>query len=422
MTSAYETHSRFFQYRGNELFVENVLLREIAQSYGTPTYVYSQNAILDAFNGYRRGLDGLPHLVAFAVKANGNQAILHTLAQAGSGADLTSGGELALALRSGIPADRMIYSGVGKTDEEIREALRAGILMFNVESEPELETIDRLAQEVQKRAPVSFRVNPDIDAKTHPKITTGLREHKFGIFWESAVELYRKAAKMKGIEIMGISSHIGSSLQDATPLLQALDRLLELKNALRGAGIEISRLDLGGGLGIQYQSENPDLPEEYAAKVREKIRSSGATLILEPGRSIVGNAGVIVCRVLYVKRTADRTFIIVDAAMNDLARPAIYGAYHEIVPVRLSGEEQELVDVAGPICESSDVFGKQRPLPPCQPGDLLAICSAGAYGFAMASRYNGRVMPAEAMAEGERHWLIRRRETYEDLFRHQMGF
>lgn len=420
MTVSYPTNSRFFTYREGALYAESVPVKEIAETYGTPTYVYSSAAVLEAFDGYKRGLEGIPSLIAYAVKANGNLSILNLLAKAGAGADLTSGGELYVALRGGIPAERMVFSGVGKTDEEIEQGLQAGILMFNVESEPELENIARIAQSMGKKAPIAVRVNPNIDAKTHPKISTGLKEHKFGIPWEQAEAVYQKAAQMEWIEVRGIAAHIGSSLMDVSPLLQALDKLLSLRKSLIEKGIEIPYLDIGGGLGIQYQDTVPAMPEEYTRQVRERIKESGVTLILEPGRSIVGNAGILITKVQYVKKTDDRTFVVVDAGMNDLARPAIYGAYHQIVPVEPQGLATELVDVVGPICESSDVFGKERNLPSCKAGDYLALCSAGAYGFAMSSHYNGRVKPAEVMVEGDVHRLVRKRETYEELCRHQL--
>lgn len=420
MNQIYPTNSRFFSYRDGELFAESVRVQDLAEVYGTPTYIYSSAAILEAFNGYRKGLEGIPHIIAYAVKANGNLSILNMLAKAGAGADLTSGGELYVSLRGGIPAERMVFSGVGKTDEEIEQGLQAGILMFNIESEAELENIARIAKRLAVTAPISVRVNPNIDAKTHPKISTGLKEHKFGVAWENVIALYEQAARMENIEIRGIAAHIGSSLADISPLMQALDKILELRQTLIGKGIEIPYLDIGGGLGIQYKDESPTLPEEYAQKLYEKIRDAGVTLIVEPGRSIVGNAGILICRVQYVKRNDEHAFVVVDAGMNDLARPAIYGAFHQIVPVIAGSDAGENVHVVGPICESSDVFGRDRHLPICNTGDLLAICSAGAYGFAMASHYNGRIKPAEVMVEDTHHRLVRKRETYEDLCRHQI--
>ncbi len=416
----YSTKSRYFEYRKGELFVENVPMRKIHMQYGTPTYVYSKAAILDAFEEYQRGLEGVPHLVAFAVKANGNVNILKMLAQRGAGADLTSGGELYLSLRAGIPGSRIVFSGVGKTDREISEALAAGILMFNIESEPELDNIAKLAGEEGLVAPISIRVNPNIDAKTHPKISTGLKEHKFGVAVERAMDLYRKAATIDSLEIAGISAHIGSSLMDEGPLLHALEKILEIKKQLEQEDISIKYLDIGGGLGIQYEYKAPTRPEDYAHQLKEKIKDKGVTLILEPGRSLVGNAAMLLCRVQYVKRSDDRTFLVVDAGMNGLARPAIYDAYHAIIPVQHRDGQMEQADIVGPVCESSDVFGKQRSLPASETGDLLAICSAGAYGFAMASHYNGRIKPAEVMVDGDTMAVIRERETYDDLCRNQV--
>ncbi len=420
MSKVFEVPSNYFTYRNHVLCAEEVPFPEITEYYGTPTYVYSQNHIIDAYRGYGQGLADIPHIIAFAVKANGNLSILRTLANEGAGADLTSGGELATALRGGISPQKMVFSGVGKTEQEIREGLQAGILMFNVESKAELHKINLISNQIKKKASISFRVNPNIDPNTHPKISTGLKEHKFGIPFESAIELYEQAASLENINVLGISSHIGSSMLDTSPLLQALEKLLDLKEQLSKRGIQVAYLDLGGGLGIRYEDENPEKPEEYASKLASRLRDEDVTLILEPGRSITGNAGLIVSRVVYVKRTKDKTFLVIDAAMNDLARPAIYDAYHEIVPVKRKNTPLEVTDVVGPICESSDVFGKERELPTLQEGDLVAICSAGAYGFAMASRYNGRLMPAEVMVNGHEHRLIRQRETYEDLFTHQV--
>ncbi|MBI1387718.1 MAG: diaminopimelate decarboxylase [bacterium] len=414
------TNSRFFAYRDGDLFAESISVRSLAEQYGTPLYVYSREAMLEVFDGYRRGLEGIPHLICYAIKANGNIALIKQLAERGAGADLTSGGELALAQKAGVPGERIVFSGVGKTRDEIEYALNAGILMLNVESEPELEAIDQIAGEMGKKAPVAIRVNPNIDAKTHPKISTGLREHKFGVPFEECAPLYERAAAMPNIEVRGMASHIGSSLADASPLLQALNRLLGLRDDLKSKGIEISYVDVGGGLGIRYQGESPLTSHEFASELKKRIEGAGVTLVIEPGRSIMGNAAVLVCRTVYVKKTSYRTFAVVDAAMNDLARPAIYGAHHNIVPVCAKEGTLQKIDVVGPICESSDVFGKDRELPELQSGDLLAICSAGAYGYAMASYYNGRVRPAEVLVEGSEARLIRLRETYDDLWRNQV--
>lgn len=420
MTPVFDTKSRCFTYRDHSLYVEDLSVQDLIAQYGSPLYVYSQKAILDILHQYTTGLDDIPHLVAFAVKANGSLAILNRLSQEGAGADLTSGGELYLSLKAGIPGSRMIYSGVGKTDQEIHLALQTGILMFNVESEPELDRIAELAKQTGKIAPIAVRVNPNIDPKTHPKISTGLKGHKFGIPVDQAKSIYKKAAKMDSIRIVGIASHIGSSLMDTAPLLQALDLLLEFRQDLINQGMDVPYLDIGGGLGIQYESHSPEKPFEYAKKLKERVKHAGVTLVLEPGRSIVGNAGLLLCQVTFVKRNEDKIFVVVDVGMNSLARPAIYGAYHDIIPASTNCTEFIKADVVGPICESSDVFGKDRSLPPCKTGDILAICSAGAYGYAMSSNYNGQLRPAEVLVEGNQHRLIRQRETYEDLLRGQI--
>lgn len=420
MSNTFNTHSSFFAYQQNTLFCESVELESLAKEYGTPTYVYSKAAVLDAFHGYQKGLEGIPHIIAFAVKANGNLSILNMLGKEGAGADLTSGGELHSALKAGIPSEKIVFSGVGKTDVEIKDAIEAGVLMLNIESEPELDNIQAIAASLGKTAGIAVRVNPNIDAKTHPKISTGLKEHKFGVPAERAVALYERAASLPNIEIRGIAAHVGSSLPDTEPLLHAVEKLLDFKGQLKAKNIEINYLDVGGGLGIQYENENQETPNQYASKLKDRLKDEDVTIVVEPGRSIVGNAGVLVTQISYVKRTDDRIFVVVDAGMNDLARPAIYTAFHEIVPVTGADQPMETVDVVGPICESSDVFGKQRKLPACERGKLLAVCSAGAYGFAMASYYNGRVRPAEVLVDGSNHKLIRNRETHEDLWRNQI--
>lgn len=415
----FETNARSFEYRDGELFAESVSLKTIAKAYGTPVYVYSTKSVLDAFIGYQKGLEGVPHLICYAVKANGNVAVMKLLAERGAGADLTSAGEMYLAKTAGIPAERMVFSGVGKTAQEIQSALELGVLMFNVESSAELDVIAAVAKKLGKTAHISVRVNPNVDAKTHPKISTGLKEHKFGVPWEECLALYERAASLDSIQVRGISSHIGSSLPDAQPLLDALDKILTLHAQLKEKGIEVPYVDMGGGLGIRYSEETPLSTQEFASRLKERIKNAGVTLIIEPGRSIMGNAAVLLCETQYVKRTADRTFVVIDAAMNDLARPAMYGAHHNVVPVS-TGQPIETVDVVGPICESSDVFGKGLSLPKCDSGDLLAICSAGAYGFSMASQYNGRVRCAEVLVDGDQHKLVRRREELDELTRLQV--
>ncbi len=415
----FETNSRFFEYRDGELYVESVPLQAIADEYGTPVYVYSTQSIIDAYTGYQKGLEGVPHIICYAVKANGNIALMQLLAQRGAGADLTSIGEMSVAKTAGIPPEKMVFSGVGKTASEIKAALELGVLMFNVESSAELDVIAAVAKEIGKTAHIAVRVNPNVDAKTHPKISTGLKEHKFGVPWEECVALYQRAADLDHIEVRGIAAHIGSSLPDAQPLLDALDKILSLRDELNEKGIDVPYVDMGGGLGIRYDDESPITTEEFASRLKNKIKDAGVTLIVEPGRSIMGNSGVLLCETQYVKRTADRTFVIINAAMNDLARPAMYGAHHNIVPVK-TGNQPETVDVVGPICESSDVFDKSILLPKCESHDLLAICSAGAYGFSMASQYNGRVRCSEVLVEGGSRRLIRKREQLEELTRLQV--
>jgi diaminopimelate decarboxylase len=405
-----------FQYRAGELHCEGVPLRQIADALGTPTYVYSKTAILSSFRAYDRAFAEVPHLVCYAVKANGNLAVLAALARAGAGADVVSGGELFRALRAGIPARRIIFAGIGKTREEMREALKAEILMFNVESSAEIRALDQVAQEMGARAPVSLRVNPDVDPQTHPYISTGLRASKFGIPVVDALREYEVAAAMAGIEIVGVQMHIGSQLTKASPFADSLARIAAVVKELRERRIEIRAVDVGGGLGIRYRDESPPSPEEYARTLLPMLRELEVTVLLEPGRSIVGTAGVLLTRTLYTKRTPDKRFVIVDAAMNDLIRPSLYEAYHEIQPVKgAPGAPTQRVDVVGPVCESGDFLAQDREMAEVAEGDLLAVMSAGAYGFAMASQYNARSRAAEVLVEGDTYRVVRRRETYEDL-------
>jgi diaminopimelate decarboxylase len=405
-----------FQYRAGELHCEGVPLRQIADALGTPTYVYSKTAILSSFRAYDRAFAEVPHLVCYAVKANGNLAVLAALARAGAGADVVSGGELFRALRAGIPARRIIFAGIGKTREEMREALKAEILMFNVESSAEIRALDQVAQEMGARAPVSLRVNPDVDPQTHPYISTGLRASKFGIPVVDALREYEVAAAMAGIEIVGVQMHIGSQLTKASPFADSLARIAAVVKELRERRIEIRAVDGGGGLGIRYRDESPPSPEEYARTLLPMLRELEVTVLLEPGRSIVGTAGVLLTRTLYTKRTPDKRFVIVDAAMNDLIRPSLYEAYHEIQPVKgAPGAPTQRVDVVGPVCESGDFLAQDREMAEVAEGDLLAVMRAGAYGFAMASQYNARSRAAEVLVEGDTYRVVRRRETYEDL-------
>lgn len=412
-------------YRDDELHLEGASLAALAGRFGTPLYVYSQAAMLDALQGYQRALAGRDHLVCYAVKANSSLAVLQTFARAGCGFDIVSGGELQRVLAAGAPASKVVFSGVGKTRDEMRDALDAGVLCFNVESESELEVLSAVAVARGATAAVSLRVNPDVDAGTHPYISTGLKGNKFGIPHENAVAAYRRAAELPGLRVVGIDCHIGSQIVDAGPYLDALDRLLDLVERIEADGIPIHHLDLGGGLGITYTDESPPSAEALVASLLGRIDARGhghRTLMFEPGRSLVGNAGVLVSEVLYLKRgdardPAAKNFCIVDAAMNDLVRPAMYQAWMGIVPCRRgTGGEETTWDVVGPVCESGDWLGRGRTLA-VRPGDFVAVLSAGAYGMTMASNYNSRPRAAEVMVAGDGAWLIRERERVADLFR-----
>ena len=406
-----------FAYRHSDLCCEQVSLRSLAADVGTPAYVYSKAALLESYRGYDDAFAEVPHVVCYSVKANGNLGVLGTLARAGAGADIVSGGELFRALRAGFPPGRIIFSGVGKTRDELREALKAEVLMFNVESLSELRALDDVARETGVRAPVALRVNPDVDPETHPYIATGLKTSKFGIPFAQAHEVYAEAASLKGVEVVGADIHIGSQLTKAAPLADAVARIAALVKTLRERSIEIRMVDVGGGLGIRYRDEAPPTHREYARVLLPALRELGVTVLLEPGRSIVGNAGILLTRVLYRKETGEKTFVVVDAAMNDLIRPALYDAYHELQPVaeaRLDAP-RETVDVVGPICESGDFLAKDRALARTEEGDLLAVMSAGAYASAMASNYNTRPRAVEVLVDGNRYTIVRRRETYEDL-------
>jgi len=406
-----------FAYRHSDLCCEQVSLRSLAADVGTPAYVYSKAALLESYRGYDDAFAEVPHVVCYSVKANGNLGVLGTLARAGAGADIVSGGELFRALRAGIPTDRIIFSGVGKTPDEMRAALEVGILLFNVESLSELRALDAVARELGVKAPVALRVNPDVNPQTHAYIATGLRTSKFGIPYDQALEAYEEAAGLKGVEVVGADMHIGSQLTKAAPFADAVARIASLVKTLRERAIEIRLVDVGGGLGIRYRAETPPTHQEYATVLLPALRELGVTVLLEPGRSIVGNAGLLLTRVLYRKDTGEKKFVIIDAAMNDLIRPPLYDAYHEIRPVneaRLGGPV-ETVDVVGPVCESGDFVAKDRELAQAQEGDLLAIMSAGAYGFAMSSNYNTRPRAVEVLVDGDSYTIVRRRETYEDL-------
>jgi diaminopimelate decarboxylase len=405
-----------FQYRNGELHAENVALSAIAAQYGTPCYVYSRRAIEQAWLAWDTALAGVPHLVCFAVKANSNLGVLNVLARLGAGFDIVSVGELERVLAAGGDPARVVFSGLGKTEDEMRRALQVGIKCFNVESAPELERLQKVAAELGVKAPVSLRVNPDVDAMTHPYISTGLKENKFGVDIAQALTIYRRAAELPNLEVHGVDCHIGSQLTDATPLLDALDRMLALIDQLAGEGIHIRHLDLGGGLGVTYQDETPPTPGEYLSKVRAKVAGRDLTLLFEPGRSIVANAGLLLTQVNLLKPTEHKNFAIIDAAMNDLIRPALYSAWMGIDAVRPRDDvPTQSWDMVGPICETGDFLGKDRQLALAE-GDLLAVRSAGAYGFVMSSNYNTRPRAAEVMVDDAASHLVRRRETLSELF------
>ncbi len=396
------------------LHVEGVSLETLAERFGTPLYVYSRAALEAAWLGYAEAFAGTPHLVCYAVKANSSLAILNLFARMGSGFDIVSGGELARVLAAGGDPGKVVFSGVGKTADEMRAALDAGILCFNVESESELHRLNRLAGELGKRAPVSFRVNPDVDPKTHPYISTGLKENKFGVAINEAPRLYRLAASLPHLEVVGIDCHIGSQLTDLTPLADAADRVLALVDALAAEGISLHHIDLGGGVGIRYRDETPPDLAAYGRVLAQKFAGRRETLLLEPGRSLVGNAGLLLTRVEFLKPGEDKNFAIVDAAMNDLMRPALYEAYHAIVSIRARETPARRYDIVGPICETGDFLGSARDLA-IEEGDLLALLSAGAYGMSMASNYNSRPRAAEVLVDKNEIHIIRSRETIASL-------
>jgi diaminopimelate decarboxylase len=404
-----------FQYRNGVLHAEDVSLPSIADAFGTPTYVYSRAAIEERFRAIAAPLAGRDHLVCYAMKANSNLAILAALARLGAGFDIVSGGELARVVAAGGDPAKTVFSGVGKTDAEMRTALEAGILCFNVESAAELERLDRVATSMGRRAPVSFRVNPDVDPKTHPYISTGLKENKFGVPYDEAPALYRDAARRKGIEVVGVDCHIGSQITEIAPYLEALDKVLALVDGLAADGIRLHHLDLGGGFGIRYRDETPPDLGAFVAALLARLGNRPLKLMFEPGRSIVGNAGLLLTRVEYLKPIEGRNFAIVDAAMNDLLRPSLYEAWHDIVPVAERAGAAAKYDIVGPVCESGDFLGKDRSLTLAQ-GDLLAVLSAGAYGMSMSSNYNTRPRAAEVLVDGGTPHLVRRRERFEDLF------
>ncbi len=408
----------YFNYRDNgQLFVEECAVAELAAEYGTPLYVYSRATLERHWNAFDRAAGEVPHLICYAVKANSNLAVLNVLARLGSGFDIVSAGELARVVAAGGDPHKVVFSGVAKTADEMRYALEQEILCFNLESAPELERLNQVAGECGRKARISVRVNPDIDAGTHPYISTGLKENKFGVPIERAVELYRRAASLPNVEVVGIDCHIGSQLTELEPFLEAMDRLLALIDRLAAEGIHIHHLDVGGGLGVTYSDETPPHPEQYAAALKAKLAGRDLQLIFEPGRAIVANAGILVTQVEYLKEGEDRHFAIVDAAMNDLIRPSLYGAWMNIIPVDKSLERPvRSYDVVGPVCETGDFLGKDRQLG-LAPDDLLVVRSAGAYGFAMSSNYNTRPRAAEVLVDGGEAHLVRERERVSDLWR-----
>ena len=404
-----------FELKNGELHAEEVPLLHIATEYGTPCYVYSRAALTEAFQRFDAGFAGHDHLVCYAVKANPNLAILNLFAKLGAGFDIVSGGELARVLAAGGDPGKVVFSGVGKTAAEMGAALEAGIFCFNVESEAELERLSTVAAAMNKRAPVSLRVNPNVDAKTHPYISTGLKNNKFGVAYEQAVALYRRAAALPNLDVHGIDCHIGSQLTELSPFLDALDRVLALVDQLAAEGIEMRHLDIGGGIGIRYADETPPDFADYAKAILNKLAGRQFKLVMEPGRALVGNAGALLTKVEYLKHGETKNFAIVDAAMNDLMRPALYDAYHDIQAVRPSGADKQCYEIVGPVCESGDFLGHDRNLA-LQPGDTLAILSAGAYGMSMSSNYNTRPRAAEVMVDGEKCHLVREREPLQQLF------
>lgn len=404
-----------FNYRDGELFAEGVALSAIAEQFGTPTYVYSRAHIQAQYRSYTDALQGSEHLVCFAVKANSNLGVLNVLARLGAGFDIVSGGELERVLAAGGRADRVVFSGVGKTREDMRRALEVGVHCFNVESTDELERLQVVAAEMGKVAPVSLRVNPDVDAGTHPYISTGLKENKFGIAIADAEAIYVRAAQLPNLEVVGVDCHIGSQLTTVEPFLDALDRLLVLVDRLAECGIHLRHLDLGGGVGVRYRDEQPPLVADYIKAIRERVGTRDLALVFEPGRYIVANAGVLLTRVEYLKHTEHKDFAIIDAAMNDLIRPALYQAWMGVSAVKPRAGEGRAYDLVGPICETGDFLGKDRVLNLAE-GDLLAVQSAGAYGFVMSSNYNTRGRCAEILVDGDQAFEVRRRETIAELY------
>lgn len=405
-----------FSYRDGHLYAEQVAVNQLAQQFGTPLYIYSRAALENHYRAFDEAFATVPHQVCYAVKANSNLAVLNVLARLGAGFDIVSGGELARVLAAGGDASKVVFSGLGKQEAEIETALNVGIACFNVESAAEIHRINAVAVRLNKKARISLRVNPDVDAQTHPYISTGLKENKFGIAIEDALGVYLEAAQLEGLEVIGIDCHIGSQLTTTTPFADALDRVLAMIDTLATHNIHIEHLDIGGGLGVRYRDETPPSPAEYAQALLPKLAGRNLTVYLEPGRAIAANAGILVTQVEFLKPTAHKNFAIIDAAMNDLIRPSLYGSWMDIIPVQINpNTESKVYDIVGAVCETGDFLGKDRDLA-INAGDLLAVCGAGAYGFVMSSNYNTRGRAAEVMVDGEQAYLIRRRETINELF------
>ena len=407
----------YFEYKNGELYSEDVPVANIAKAVGTPVYIYSYKTLERHFLVFDGAFKGIPHITCYSCKANSNIAILRVMGGLGGGTDIVSGGELYRALQAGISPQKIVFSGVGKTEEEIKSAVKAGILMINVESADELAATRRVAREMKKKVPLSVRVNPQIDAKTHPYITTGLKKNKFGVLWDEAYRLYHEMQADEYLDPIGISSHIGSQILELGPFVEAIQSLKKMVLQLREEGIPITYIDIGGGLGITYKDELPPQPGDYGKIIEKELKGMGLTVILEPGRVLVGNSGILVTQLLYRKQGPGKTFYIVDGAMNDLVRPAFYDAYHEIIPVNRETGTDIKTDIVGPICESGDFFAKDRNVADLQRGEFLAIMGAGAYGFSMSSNYNSRRRAAEVLVKGKEFFVIRKRESFKDLIR-----
>ncbi len=405
----------FFEYKDKDFYCENMKIADIASEVKTPFYLYSHATLERHFRVFDEAFKEINHITCYSMKSNSNSAILRMFTNMGGGVDIVSGGELFRALKAGVSPEKIVYSGVGKTLEEMEFALKSNILMFNTESPQELERLNYAAGTAGKKARVAIRVNPDVDPQTHPYISTGLKENKFGIDINRSIDEYIKASEMDNLEITGVSCHIGSQLTKVSPFVDALEKLKELIGKLGDSGIKIKYLDLGGGLGITYNDEAPPSPEEYASALKETVGKTDVVLILEPGRVIMGNSGILVAKVLYTKTNENKNFVVIDAAMNDLARPSLYGSFHAVKPVRLESVKNIKADIVGPICESGDFLAKDREIPELKQDDLIALMSAGAYGFSMSSTYNSRPRAAEVMVKGDSYFIIRERESYADL-------